>query len=574
MSSKRSVQSAARRGLLAATVVLACYALVDPVAKSAKSTPSVSASESAGPAVTRRLTQSQYRATVAQIFGSQIPVVGRFEREMRSDGLIAVGTSESGISAFSIEQYDASARGVAAAVVSKEHREELLPCQPAAKTEFDKRCAQRIVEKYGPLLFRRPLTRQENARFVDHAQLGYKRLGDFYQGIEFALAGLMMAPDFLLRIERVEPDPKHSGQYALEAYSKATRLSYFLTNATPDAELLKAAGAGELDSEAGLARQVERLMASPRFAGAVRAFFRDMLQFELFEDLAKDPTIYPAYTSVVAADAQEQTLRTITDHLLANNSDYRALFTTDHTFLTRSLGRIYRLPVTPRNGWERAQLPASESHAGILTHVSFVALHSHPGRTSATLRGKAIQEIFLCQHVPDPPPDVDFSAVDQVSNNALSPTARDRLAEHQTNPSCTNCHKITDPLGLTLENFDGIGAFRTIENDTEIDVSGSLDGTEFSGAPGLGKALLNHPQTPRCLVHKLYRSAIGRNLVADEKPYLEKLNERFAQQGYRVPALMRAIALSPVFYAVAAPDIQKHIVATATKTLLSPETRL
>lgn len=513
---------------------------------------SESATALGGPPVVRRLTESQYRATVADIFAPDIPVVGRFERAQRKDGLIAVGTSEAGLSSFSLEQYDASALGIAAAVVSKERRDRLLTCQPKSEKQFDATCAKQVIEHYGPLLFRRPLAAQETKRFVETARVGSQRLGNFYSGLQFALAGMMIEPDFLLRIERVEPDPKRPGQLRLDAYSKATRLSYFLTNSTPDQELLKAAGTGQLDTDAGLARQVDRLMASPRYAGAVRAFFEDMLQFDLFGDLAKDPVIYPAYNSMVAADAQEQTLRTITEHLLAKKGDYRDLFTLQSTNLTRALGRVYALPVPTRNGWEQAEFPANAGRAGILTDISFLALHSHPGRSSPTLRGKAIREIFMCQKVPDPPADVDFTAFDAAVNDKASPTARDRLEEHQTSPTCAACHKVTDPLGLTLENFDGGGAFRAKENGAHIDVSGALDGAKFNGALGLGKALHDSPDATHCLVDKLYRSGLGRQLTDQEDALTEQFDQTFATNGYRVPDLMRAIATNNAFYAVSA----------------------
>jgi Protein of unknown function (DUF1592)/Protein of unknown function (DUF1588)/Protein of unknown function (DUF1595)/Protein of unknown function (DUF1585)/Protein of unknown function (DUF1587) len=512
-----------------------------------------------GPPVTRRLTESQYRATVADIFAPDIPVVGRFERELRTDGLIAIGTSEASMSAFSVEQYDASARGITKTVVSTERRQQLLPCQPKSETNFDKACAERIVDHYGPLLFRRPLTSQERKNFVQTARLGSDRLGNFYSGVEFALAGMMVQPDFLLRIERIEADPKRPGQFRLDAYSQATRLSYFLTNSTPDAELLRAAGARELQTQAGLARQVDRLMASPRFEGAVRAFFEDMLQFELFEDVSKDPLIYPAYNSAVAADAQEQTLRTIVDQLITKKGDYRDLFTTQSTSLTRALGRVYKLPVATRNGWEMRQYPDDSGHSGILTDISFVALHSHPGRSSPTLRGKAIREIFMCQKVPDPPPDVNFAAVD-LNPNAERPTARDRLEAHRTQPMCAGCHSLMDPLGLTLENFDGAGSFRTQELGAQIDVSGSLDGAEFSSARGLGQALHDSPLTSYCLVDKVYRSGVGRSLAGDEQRFVVDLIKDFQANGHRLPDLMRAIAVSSTFYAVTAPVDKESVV--------------
>jgi len=506
-----------------------------------------------GQPMIRRLTESQYRATVADIFGPDIPVVGRFERGLRADGLLAVGTGQAGISSFSFEQYDASAQGVAAAVVSEAHRSQLVPCRPRSETGFDADCAKQFVQHYGQALFRRPLSREETERYVRTARAAEQRMGNFYEGLRFALAGMMVAPDFLVRIEMAVPDPKRPGRLQLDPYSKAARLSYFLTNSTPDAELLRAAAAGELNTDEGLARQADRLIASPRFEGAVRAFFQDMLEFDTFDELAKDPVIYPTFNSTVAHDAQEQTLRTIVNLLVTQRGDYRDLFTTRNTYLTRALGTIYRLPVATRNGWEDAQYPAGSDRAGILSNVSFLALHSHPGRSSSTLRGKSIRQVILCQQVPDPPNNVDFSVVQDSSNTAM-PTARIRLEAHRTSPACAGCHRLMDPLGLTLENFDGVGAFRASENGAPIDASGTLDGHEFQGAEGLGQAIHDNAQTPRCLVDRMYRSAAGRSILPPERPYVDYLNQVFQADGYRVPDLMRAIALSQSFYLVAAPE--------------------
>lgn len=502
-----------------------------------------------GPPLVRRLTESQYRATVADIFGSDIPVAARFERAMRADGLIAIGTSESGISPFSIEQYDAAAQSVAEAVLGEERRAEFVPCGPPSESTFDEQCAALFIERYGPSLLRRSMPAEEVELYVELARQGHLRLGNFYEGLKFALVGIMVAPEFLLRIESTGPDLDAGGLRRLDAFSRASRLSYFLTNSTPDKDLLQAAAAGELATEQGLARQVDRLIASPGFEQAVRAFFADMLEFELFDDLAKDPLIYPAFNSQVAADAQEQMLLTITDHLLQQDGDYRDLFTTRKTYLTRDLGIVYRLPVGARKGWEQAIFPEDSGRYGIHTNVGFLALHSHPGRSSPTLRGMALREVFLCQEVPDPPPNVDFSVVQNPSSTNM-PTARDRLEAHRTQPSCAGCHKIMDPIGLTLENFDGLGTYRTRENDALIDASGSLDGIEFDSASGLAQALRDHPETPRCLVEKMYRFAVGRDTVWDERAYMDYLVETFRINGYRVPKLMRAIALSKNFFTI------------------------
>lgn len=504
-----------------------------------------------GPPMVRRLTESQYRASIADIFAPDIPVTARFEKPLRVEGLIAIGTGASGMSPFAVEQYDAAAQGIAAVVLSKDRRHEFLSCGPKAETTFDEACARAFLTEKGRLLFRRPLTGAETDKFVGLARMAHQQLGNYYEGLELSLYTMLVSPQFLFRVERMAPGSNgRTGQ--LDAFSKASRLSFFLTNSTPDDELLRAAEAGELDHGWGLRRQVNRLTQSDRFEDAVRAFFADMLQFERFDDLSKDPAIYPAFNSDVAADAQEQTLRTIVEHLITDRGDYRDLFTTRDTFLTRSLGVVYRTPVPTRGDWEAVTFDQSANRAGIQSHVSFLALHSHPGRSSPTLRGYAVREIFLCQHVPDPPANVDVTAIDEIAH-AKMVTARDRLARHATEPSCAGCHKVMDPLGLTMENYDGLGTFRTRENGALIDTAGSLDGTEFNTTDGLAKALRNHPETPRCVAERMYKSAVGRDITWDERYYLDWLIAAFEDDGYRIPDLMRRIAMSENFFVVTHP---------------------
>jgi len=353
---------------------------------------------------------------------------------------------------------------------------------------------------------------------------------------------MLVAPDFLFRIERASDG-------ALDPYSRAERLAFFLTNAPPDAELLQAAADGDLDSARGTRTQVDRLMQSPRFPGAVEDFFADMLEFDAFGELTKDPAIYPAYNSELAADAQAQTLRTIVDHVITREGDYRDLFTTRNTFLTRALGVVYRTPVPARTGWNAVTFAPDAGRAGIQSQVAFLALHSHPGRSSPTLRGYAVRQVFLCQDVPDPPATVNFTAIEEHVGSA-DVTARDRLAMHATQPACAGCHKVMDPPGLALEGYDGIGALRTHENGELIDLSGDLDGTFYDSADGLAQALRNHPETPRCVVQRMYNAAVGREIAWGERYYLDWLIDGFADGEYRIPALMRQIATSENFFTV------------------------
>ena len=445
-----------------------------------------------GETVTRRLSPDQYRQIVEDVFGSDIKLGGRFEPDIRMGGLLAVGAGHISVTATGLEQYDSMARTVATQVVDERHRDTLIPCKPAALVEPDDACAGQFLSKSGRLLYRRPLTPQELQVRVAAAAAAARTLQNFYSGLALSLAGMLESSQFLFRREVAEADPDHPGQYRLNAYSKASQLSFLLWNTAPDSELLTAAEHGDLGSEKGLARQVDRMLASPRLEAGVRAFFADMLQFDTFATLAKDPSFFPKFTSQVATDAQEQTLRTLTDLLVTHRGDYRDLFTTRKTFLTPALGAIYSVPVakTTPNGapdaWTPFEYPEGDPRSGIVSQVSFVALHSHPGRSSPTIRGKALRQTMLCQKVPDPPGNVNFAVVQDTTNPQYK-TARERLTAHRTDPTCAGCHKLIDPIGFSLETFDSGGGFRTTENGVAIDPSGELDGTSFKDGLGLGK---------------------------------------------------------------------------------------
>ncbi|HEY8539297.1 MAG TPA: DUF1588 domain-containing protein, partial [Steroidobacteraceae bacterium] len=315
-------------------------------------------------------------------------------------------------------------------------------------------------------------------------------------------------------------------------------------------------------------------MASPRLEDGVRAFFKDMLEFELFETLEKDPMIYPEYSQAVADDAMEEVLRDIVDLLLVRDEDYRNLFTTRRTSITPTLARIYRVPhPQPEGGWVDYEFPEDDIRAGIITRIGFTALHSHPGRSSPTLRGKAVRETLLCQSVPPPPSNVDFSLFNDP--NAPSKTARQRLSAHNTVPACTGCHLITDPVGLGLEYFDGIGALRTTENGEEIDVSGTMDGKPFTRPDELAANVRNSPSLASCLVRRLTSYAVGRPLTRDDGRFTRAVQEEFVKDGYNFKRLMRRIATSDALYAVRKPkpEVPKTVVAESVEEILSEESK-
>lgn len=496
----------------------------------------------------RRLTADEYRSSVGDVFGKSIEVRGVFEPTVRMGGLQAASTAVLSVTPAGFESFSKMADSIAAQVTSEAYRPN-LPCAPKDPKAADDACAGQILANYGLRLFRRPLRPDElKSRIVLSRELA-NRTDNFYEGLHYGLASLLQAPDFIFRKEVAVPASQGNG-YTLDGYSRATRLSYLLWGTAPDAELLKAAEAGELNTQSGLEKQVDRLMASPRLETGMRAFFNDMLELDTFDTVSKDALLYPKWGAAIAASAREETLRTVIDLALKQNGDVRDLMTTRKTYIDRRMAAIYGIPFPFTAEWVPYEFPPDSGRSGILTQASMLSMFSHPGRSSPTIRGVHFMDILVCEPTPPPPPNVDFTAVNDVTGNK---TVRERLKEHATNRVCASCHNHSDPVGLALENFDTIGGYRTKENGRDIDVSATLQGKTFSGAQGLGLFMHDNPKFTSCLARKLY--SYGRGLDSGKvKPDAYKFaNDAFQQSGYRLLALLKALATSEAFYAAEPP---------------------
>ncbi|MEO0436677.1 MAG: DUF1592 domain-containing protein [Pseudomonadota bacterium] len=495
----------------------------------------------------RLLTASQYRNSIAYVFGEDVAdrVVPPLPPFQRTGGLLASGAASVGLTSDQVSQIQQAAATIAAVVVDEEHRDFLLPCDRSAQM-ISSACAKDFFTSAGRLLLRKPLDSSQLSRLLQITEEATAELDDFYEGLALALESLLISPEFLFIIDRAEDDPLVPGRQRLDAYSLASRWSFLLWNAPPDGVLLDAAARDDLHKPQERAATLDRMLQSPRLEAGVRAFFDDMFAFDEFDSLAKDPEVYPAVTGATLKDAREQTLRTVIDHLLTQDADYRDLFTTRRTFMSMALAAVYG--VRAPDDWVPHEFSAEEPRAGLLTHMSFLAAHSHSVRSSPTLRGKAVRELFLCQHVPDPPPNVDFSGIEDAHGAA---TARERLAVHNKNPSCAGCHLITDPIGLALENFDGAGGFRETERGAVLDISGELDGIFFDEVAGLAQAMREHPKAPACLVNRIYAYATGGPLsLRYDRGILDELTQRFGSEGYRFKALLRDVASNEAFVSV------------------------
>ncbi len=493
----------------------------------------------------RRLTEQEYRNSIADIFGKEIEVRGTFEPTKRTNGLAAVSTSFLSVTPVGFESFSKMANDIAAQVTAESYRAK-LPCAPKDAKAHDEACASKIVSHYGLLLFRRPLSGAELDNRVGLARRITEQTNDFYAGVRSSLAMLLQLPDFIFRSEVavVSSDGKSR---TLDSYSRATLLSFLLWNTTPDLELLRAAQGGELNTPAGLAKQVDRLMSAPRLVAGMRAFFDDLLQLDTFDTVSKDSLLYPKWGSGMAESAREETLRTITGLTLQENGDIRDLMTTRQTYLDRRLAVLYRVPFPFTGDWVKYEFPADSGRSGILTQISMLSMFSHPGRTSPTKRGVALADIFLCLPTPDPPNDVDFAEVNDT--NSRLKTLRQRLMAHANNKVCAACHDRSDPLGLSLEAFDTIGSYRTTDNGEPIDASATIQGRSFVGAQGLGQYLHDSPRYPACVSRRLHSyGRSGRRWTTED---LADTYKAFASSGFRLRALLRNMALSESFYAAA-----------------------
>jgi hypothetical protein len=497
----------------------------------------------------RLLTESEYRHSIADIFGPKIVVQGRFEPGQRIGGLKAASGTVLSVTAAGFDGYTKMADTIALQIVDPKNRAELVGCTPKSTTGPDDACAGQVIARYGRLLFRRPLRPDEFKSRVALASKLAMSSQDFYTGLRYAMAvTLLAAPEFLFRNEHAIPA---AGDYTLDPYSRASRLSYLMWDTTPDEQLLKAAESGELATDAGVAKQVDRLMASPRLEIGMRAFYSDILELDTFDNIVKDTLIYPKYNPQFALSAQEETLRTAIDLTLHDNGDVRDLMTTRKTNIDRTLAAIYDVPFSFQGDWMPYEFPEDAGRSGVLTQASMLSMFSHPGRSSPTKRGVALMDIFLCSPTPLPPANVDFSIV----NNTNGPlkTVRQRLMAHATNPVCASCHTHSDPIGLSLEHFDSVGAKRLTENGAPIDVSGKINKVAFDGAIGLGKVLHDDPRFSTCFARKLFSYGVGADSQKVRISRLQASYKAFVDSGYRLRALLKAIATSAEFYNVPAP---------------------
>ncbi len=506
------------------------------------------------PARLRLLLARQYTNAIRDLLGEPAAAAVTPPVDTALNGFEAIAAAQVALGDSSVELYEKSGRAAAAAAMQDVARiAAYRGCEPTGPDDVN--CHRSFVTTFGRLAWRRPLTVEEVDLYTGVAHDAALQLGNFDAGTESAIATFLQSPYFLYQVEVGDPDPDAPGQRVLTSLEAATRLSFFLLDTTPTAEILTIAENGGLAGADSVRAVAEVMVEAPAARAALGNFYAEVLRLRTLETLAKDPAIYPQFSPALGAAMRQETLALIDDVAFTVDGDFRDILDAPYTFANGPLAALYGLiadPATLGENWQRFDLPPDGKRGGILGQSAFLAAYAHVGSTSPTLRGKFVRELLMCQGMPAPPPDV----VTELPAGQEYKTMRERLAQHETDPACAGCHKLMDPIGLGLENYDGIGVFRTVENGVVLDTSEQVDdlGGEFDGARQLGALLKDSDLVTRCFVRNLFRHATGHLELWSEQPALEQIDAAFADTGYRMKDLLVELVASDAFLRVGTPE--------------------
>ncbi|MEO8680442.1 MAG: DUF1592 domain-containing protein [Vicinamibacterales bacterium] len=430
-------------------------------------------------------------------------------------------------------------------------RRRIFTCRALSQAE-ELTCAGQIVRGLATQAFRRPVSDQDLTRLMTFFERGRKERS-FEYGVTKALEAILASPQFLFRVEE-QPSRLTNAAYRLGDYELASRLSFFLWGSGPDAELLKAAGQGRLSAPGGLALQTRRMLASPRADALSTRFASQWLRLQDLERVIPDPIVFP-YSDQTLSIALKKETELFFDALVREDRSLFDLLNADFTFVNERTARHYGIPNVTGNEFRRVTVP--EYRRGILGHGSVLTLTSIATRTSPVMRGKWVMEVLLGTSPPPPPPNVPaLEETKGTADSGRSLSVRQRMEQHRSNPACTSCHRVIDPLGLALDNFDVTGKWRINDGDTPVDASGTLfDGTTVEGPAGLRAAILRHKDAfLTSFTESLMTYALGRRVEPADMPAVRRIIRNAAARDYKMSAFINGVIDSAAFQMARSPQ--------------------
>jgi hypothetical protein len=437
-------------------------------------------------------------------------------------------------------------------------RQKIFTCRPAvapgaaAPTAANEdACARRIISTLAKTAFRRSATAAEMKELTQFYQAG-RGEGGFEGGIEAALQRILADPQFIYRGER-EPAAVVAGKpYRITDLELASRLSFFLWSSIPDAELIDVAASGKLREPAVLEQQVKRMLADPKSNALISNFTGQWLSIRALRTYEPVVNLFPDYDDNLRA-AYQREVELFFSTIVQEDRSILDLLDGNYTFLNERLAKQYGIPNVYGPQFRRVTLPpAFDMRRGLIGKGALLAITSNPARTSPVTRGKYFQATFLGVEPPQPPPGVETDlkvGAGDAAGNSKTPTMREILEVHRRNPTCAACHRIFEPVGIALENFDAVGTWRTLEEGVPIDASGQLaDGTKVGGVVDLRNSLIRYQdQFARVVAEKLLTYALGRGVEAEDMPLVRSIVRQSAASKYRFSSLALGIVKSPVF---------------------------
>jgi hypothetical protein len=428
-------------------------------------------------------------------------------------------------------------------------RRKIFICEPSGAAD-ESACARKIVSNLATHAFRRPVTSAETQSLMEFYDAGRKD-GNFENGVEMTLARILADPRLIYRIE-AEPGSLKPGQtYRVTDLDLASRLSFFLWSTAPDDELLAVARQGKLREPAVLEREVRRMLKDPRSEALSVNFAGQWLNLRGMQSAGPLPNVYPDFDDPLR-QAMRREVELLFDSLIREDRPIVDLLTVDYTFVNERLAKHYGIPNVYGSQYRRVTLPPEmDFRRGLLGKGAFLTTTSKPERTSPVTRGKWVMTNILGMSPPDPPPDVPAlkpKAAD-AAGNTKEPTMRQKMMEHQVRADCVQCHRLMDPIGFSLENFDGVGTWRTQDEGTPIDAAAQVfDGTKISGPGGLREWLSSYDnQFVAVATEKLLTYALGRGVEYQDMPLVRAIAHDVEHNGDKFSALVLGVVRSKPF---------------------------
>jgi mono/diheme cytochrome c family protein len=422
-------------------------------------------------------------------------------------------------------------------------RRRIFVCEPAKPAE-EESCAERILSHLMRRAYRRPVSASDLQKPMEFYRKTRAEDG-FEAGIEMALSAVLVSPQFLFRVEQDPVGVAPNTAYRISDLDLATRLSFFLWSSIPDDALLEAAIRGELSNSGVLESQVRRMLADPRSRTLVSNFAAQWLYLRNLESITPDLRLFPDFDDNLRQAFRQET-ELFFESVLREDRSVLDLLKADYTFLNERLAKHYGIPNVYGTRFRRVALGRESERGGLLRQGSILTVTSYATRTSPVIRGHWILA-NLVGTPPPPPPAVVPALKDNTVSSTLS--VRERLAEHRANATCASCHNLMDPVGFSLENFDAVGRWRTMEEGKPIDVSGGLpDGSKFAGVAGLEQGLLKRPEVfVGTMAEKLLTYALGRGVEQYDGPAIRKIVREAQAVDFRFSSVILGVVKSTPF---------------------------